>query len=185
MIAAFDNALLYLVQVVFHLAMGLFMTRILLQAVRADFYNPISQMVWRATQAIANPLQRVLPRLKGRFDVACLLVLVVITAIYVQIISNMFHYDFDVGTIAWYTLLKLVMLVLQMYFFFLFVQAILSWVGPGVSNPAANILWSLDEPILRPIRRVVPVFSGLDFSPLVAMVLIRLIMMFIPLPGMY
>jgi YggT family protein len=185
MIAAFDNALLYLVQVVFHLAMGLFMTRILLQAVRADFYNPISQMVWRATQAVATPLQRVLPRVKGRFDIACAVVLVVITLIYVEVISSMLHYDLDIGTIAWYSMLKLVMLLLQMYFFFLFVQAILSWVGPGVSNPAANILWSLDEPILRPIRRVVPAFSGLDFSPLVGMVLIRLIMMFVPLPGIY
>ncbi len=185
MIAAFDNALLYLVQVVFHLAMGLFLTRILLQAVRADFYNPVSQMVWRATQVVANPLQRILPRVKGRFDLACTVVLVVITAIYVELISSMFHYDLNIGTIAWFCVLKLIMLLLQMYFFFLFVQAILSWVGPGVSNPAANILWSLDEPILRPIRRVIPPFSGLDFSPLVAMVLIRLIMIMIPLPGIY
>ncbi len=45
-------------------------------------------------------------------------------------------------------------------------MALLSWVGPGVSNPAANVLWSLNEPLLRPVRRVLPPISGLDLSPI-------------------
>jgi YggT family protein len=184
MIAAFNNTLLLLIEVIFDMAMGLFMARILLQAVRADFYNPISQMVYRVTQGVANPLQRVLPRLRGRLDVACMVVLVVLSMIYVGLIGSLLNYNLDFGRIAWLAVLKLIVLLLNMYFMFLFVQAILSWVGPGVSNPAANILWSLNEPILRPIRRVVPVFSGLDFSPLVAMLAIQIIKIWLP-PGIY
>lgn len=184
MIAAFDNTLLLLIEVFFDLGMGLFMARILLQAVRADFYNPISQMVWRATQAVANPLQRVLPRIQGRFDPACALVLLVIAVIYILVINSLLNYNLDFGRILWLAVLKLVVLLLNMYFMFLFVQAILSWVGPGISNPAANILWSLNEPILRPIRRVVPVFSGIDFSPLVAMLAIQIIKIWLP-AGIY
>jgi YggT family protein len=185
MIAAFDNALLYLVSVVFHVAMGLFLTRILLQAVRADFYNPISQVVWRATQAVVSPLQRLFPRVKGRFDIACVLVLIVITTLYIEAVDAITHYDLDLVTVAGLVVLKLLVLLLEMYSLFMFVQAILSWVGPGVSNPAANILWSLNEPILRPIRRIVPPFSGLDFSPLIAMVIMQFIIRVLPLPGLY
>jgi YggT family protein len=184
MTAAFDNALLYLVQVIFHLGMGLFLTRILLQAVRADFYNPISQMVWRATQAAANPLQRVLPRVRGRFDIACMLVLVVLAVLYIEAIDSVLHINHDFGSVLFYAFFKLLVLLLDMYSLFMFVQAILSWVGPGISNPAANILWSLNEPILRPIRRVIPPFSGLDFSPLVAMITMQFLIRLLP-TGIY
>lgn len=184
MIAAFDNAFLYLVQVIFHFAMGLFLTRILLQAVRADFYNPISQMVWRATQAVATPLQRVLPHVKGRFDLACMLVLVVLVVLYIESVNALLHINLDLGDVLAYGFFKLIALLLELYTLFMFVQAILSWVGPGVSNPAANILWSLNEPILRPIRRVVPAFSGLDFSPMIAMVAMQFLVRLIP-SGIY
>ena len=185
MTAAFNNAFAYLVSVLFHVAMGLFLTRILLQAVRADFYNPISQAVWRATQTVASPLQRLLPRLQGRLDVACTLVLVALTVLYIEAMSYLYSFSPDFASVAWFTLLKIAMLLLEMYTLFMFVQAILSWVGPGVSNPAANILWSLNEPILRPIRRVIPPLAGRDFSPLIAMVAMQFIVRMLPLPGIY
>jgi YggT family protein len=185
MIAAFDNALLYLISVLFNLAMGVFLTRVLLQAVRADFYNPISQLVWRATQAVAGPLQSVLPRLKGRFDIACMLVLYVLAFLYIEMVCYVLHYDVSFPIVGGYAVLKLLDLLLEMYSLFMFVQAILSWVGPGVSNPAANILWSLNEPLLRPVRRIVPPVSGLDFSPMIVMLVMQLAIRFIPLPGIF
>jgi YggT family protein len=66
-------------------------------------------------------------------------------------------------------------LVLQLYMFTLTVQAIMSWLGPGVNNPASNILWSLNEPLLRPVRRLLPATPGLDLSPLVMILLLQFI----------
>jgi YggT family protein len=64
-------------------------------------------------------------------------------------------------------------------------QAILSWFGPGVNNPTSNILWSMNEPLLRPIRRVIPPVSGLDLSPLVAIIGLQVLVMLVPLPNIF
>jgi YggT family protein len=184
MIAAFNNAFLLIVRSLFDIALSLFLVRVLLQAVRADFYNPISQLVWRVTQTVAAPLQRLLPR-RGRIDVACALILYALSFLYIETISSMLGLSVGAASAAWFALLEIVMLLFKLYTLFLLVQAILSWVGPGVSNPAANILWSLNEPLLRPVRRIIPPLSGLDFSPLIVMVILQVLVLFIPLPGLF
>ena len=54
-------------------------------------------------------------------------------------------------------------------------QVILSWLSPGAYNPVVGLLYSFNEPILRPARRVLPSTSGLDFSPLIALIFLNLI----------
>jgi YggT family protein len=54
-----------------------------------------------------------------------------------------------------------------------------------VNNPASNILWSLNEPILRPVRRFIPPMSGLDLSPLVVILLLQVLNRLLPLPGAF
>ncbi len=184
MIAAFNNAFLLIVRSLFDVALSLFLVRMLLQALRADFYNPISQMVWRVTQTVAAPLQRLLPR-AGRFDIACALILYALSLIYIEAVSSMLGMSLGILSAAWFALLEIIMLLLKLYTLFMLVQAILSWVGPGVSNPAANILWSLNEPLLRPVRRIIPPMSGLDFSPLIVMLLLQVLVLFVPLPGLF
>jgi YggT family protein len=58
---------------------------------------------------------------------------------------------------------------------------VLSWVGPGTNNPAANVLWSLCEPLLRPVRRILPPVSGIDLSPVPVMLLLGFIDRLLPL----
>jgi len=72
---------------------------------------------------------------------------------------------------GWLDVLQLSVLIIvnltaKLYVLSIFAQALLSWLGPGVNNPNANILWSLNEPLLRPVRRILPPFSGLDLSPI-------------------
>jgi len=182
--AGFLNAMVYLVRIGFYIAISLFIARILLQVVRADFYNPLSQMIWRATQAIAAPLQRVLPRMRGRIDPACSAILLLLAMLYIVVLNEfVFHYDLGLLGVLRYAIQVIVWQTLELYFLSMFVQAILSWVGPGVSNPAANILWSLNEPVLRPLRRILPSIQGVDIAPLVAMIAIRVIVLLFQLPG--
>lgn len=185
MTAAFLNATLFLVKTLFNLALGLFLVRVLLQAVRADFYNPISQLVWRSTQAVATPLQRLLPRVRGRFDIACMVVAFGIAWLYIEAIANLLHLTDGPFEGAFFALCKILSLLITMYTMSLFIQAVLSWIGPGVSNSAANILWSLNEPLLRPVRRWIPPISGLDLTPLVVMLVLQLLYRFVPLPAIY
>lgn len=179
-----SNALFYLVTTLFEVYLWIVMLRIILQFVRADFYNPISQLVWQLTQPIVGPLQKVLPKL-GKLDTAATLLLLTVAIVYVFVAAAVLGYGVAVAGALWYALLKLVTLLLNLYTFALVIQAILSWVGPGVNNPAGSILWSINEPLLRPVRRLVPPFSGLDLSPLVVIVALQFLKLLIPLPGIF
>jgi len=179
-----SNALFYLISTLFEVYLWIVMLRMILQVVRADFYNPISQLVWQLTQPLVRPLQAVFPKVR-QVDTAGAVVLAVIAVTYVFVATAVLGYSVTVPGALWYALLKLVVMLLNLYTFALVIQAILSWVGPGVNNPAGSILWSINEPLLRPVRRVIPPFSGLDLSPLVVIVALQFLKLLIPLPGIF
>jgi YggT family protein len=60
--------------------------------------------------------------------------------------------------------------ILQFYTVAVLVYALLSWVAPGNDSPATRLLGRLCEPLLRPVRRVVPPIGGLDFSALFVLI---------------
>jgi YggT family protein len=168
------NAVVFLVPAIFKLMLWVLILRLLLQLARANFYNPISQLIWRITTPVVGPLSRFVPRWKN-LDLACLLVLLAATIAYIWILRFLVPEFFDFGNwggVLGIALLKIAALTVQLYVLSLFAQALLSWLGPGVSNPNANILWSLNEPLLRPVRRVLPPFSGLDLAPIPVILLL-------------
>jgi len=179
-----DNAIFFLVTTLFDLAMWLLLLRVLLQWVRADFYNPMSQLVWQTTRYPADFLRKFIPRWRN-LDSAALVVLLVMAMLYIYCIAMLLGFDIALPSTFGFAVLKLLVLTVNLYAFTLFVQAILSWLGPGVNNPASNVLWSLNEPMLRPVRRIIPPLSGLDLAPLVLMLLLQVLARLIPLPGLF
>lgn len=179
------NALLFLVTTLFDLLMWMFLLRILLQWMRADFYNPISQAIWKVTRFPTDALRPYLPAPRG-FNIAAALSVALIALVYIYSIVALLDIS-GVSPLAalWFATLKIVVLTVNLYTFTLFVQAVMSWLGPGVNNPASNILWSLNEPLLRPVRRVIPPLSGLDLSPLVVILLLQVANRLLPLPGVF
>ena len=184
MFANADNALFYLVSTIFELYLWVLLLRIILQWVRADFYNPFSQLIWRMTQPVLRWLQPVIPRWRT-LDGGAVLCALVVALIYVEAVIALLGYRYGLTSALWFAILKLVVLMLNLYTFSLFVQAILSWVGPGVSNPAGSVLWSINEPLLRPVRRILPPMAGLDLSPLVVILLLQVLNRLVPLPGIF
>jgi YggT family protein len=178
-----NNAIFFLVTTLFDLAMWLQLLRILLQWVRADFH-PMSQLVWQATRYPTDWLRTVIPRWR-RLDSAALLVLIALALLYVYSVAALLGFGMGALSALWYAALKVLVLAVNLYTFTLFVQAILSWLGPGVNNPASNVLWSLNEPMLRPVRRFVPPVAGLDLAPLLVMLLLQVVARLIPLPGLF
>lgn len=177
---AAGNALYFLINVLFQLYLGALLLRVLLQIVRADFYNPLSQLIWKVTNPPVQPLRAVLPKY-GAYDTAALVVLYAVALLYVGLMSWLFALPLGFFTLLWFALLKCVVLAINLYTLSLFAQAILSWMGPGVNNPAANILYSLNEPLLRPVRRFIPPIANLDLSPLAVMLLLQVLLRLVPL----
>ena len=172
----FGAAGAFLVQAIFGIAILIVMLRFLLQLVKADFYNPASQLIVRATQPILAPMRRIIPGVGG-IDLSSIVLMLVLQMVETGLLKAMGAYAlFNVSTaglLVW-AIADLVELATFVFIFSLIVQVILSWLSPGAYNPMVGLLYSFNEPILRPARRVLPSTSGLDFSPLIALIFLNL-----------
>lgn len=145
------------------------MLRFLLQLVRADFYNPLSQFIVKATNPLIIPLRKVIPGLFG-IDIASLilaLILQMLAFFVMAMIAN--GATIPLLTLVSASAFKLIELVLNIYFFSFIIMVIISWIAPHTHNPIMSVISSLTEPVLRPIRKVMPSMGGLDFSVMIAM----------------
>ena len=82
------------------------------------------------------------------------------------------------------TIAYLLRMILYIYLFIIFVQVIISWINPNTYNPITTIMHQISEPILKPARQIIPSAGGLDFSPLIALVIINLLMILVISPLM-
>ena len=155
--------------------------RIILRWVSADFYNPLSQFIWQITNPPVQVLSRIVPRWR-KLDTAALVLMYVLAVVGILLLLAVAGFRIALLWALAYGVLKLVILTLNVYTFSIFVQAILSWVGPGGNNPAASLLWQVNESIMRPARRVMPPIGGLDLSPLVVILLLQAIVILLT-PG--
>lgn len=150
-----------------------FVLRFLLQLVRADFYNPVSQVIVRITQPLLKPVRRLVPSWGG-IDVATILIVLALQIVAVLVWFMIRGIPLNPEMIALLSLIRLVDLILNIYLLALIVHAIMSWVVQGY-HPVMALLSDLTAPILNPIRRILPTAGGIDFSPMAAILLIYFI----------
>jgi YggT family protein len=172
---AINEIIIYLLQTALGIYLLIMLLRFLLQLVLADFYNPISQFLVRATNPLVLPVRRLLPARK-RFDPASLLLAVLLQL--VRIAATLALYGMSLPGVslllAW-SVVGVTGLLVQIYFFALLAMIILSWIAPGSANPAVFLLYQITEPVMAPVRRVLPPMGGLDFSPILVFVLINVV----------
>lgn len=172
---AINEISLYLIQTATGIYLLIMLLRFILQLVLADFYNPISQFLVRATNPLVLPLRRVLPA-RGRFDPASLILAILIQ--WLGIIALLWMSGAALPAIslmlAW-SVVGVLGLLVKIYFFALLGMIILSWIAPGASNPAVYLMYQITEPVMAPFRSVLPAMGGLDFSPILVFILINIV----------
>ena len=173
--SAFNEIFGYLVQTFLSLYLVAMLLRFLLQLVRADFDNPISQCLVRITNPLVLPLRRVIPGFAG-LDVSSLVlaVLLQLAGIVTLLLVNGLGLP-NIGLLLAWSVLGVIGLLVNIYFFALLAMIILSWVAPGSGHPAIHLLYQVTEPVLAPFRRALPAMGGLDFSPILVFILINVI----------
>lgn len=162
------EALLFIVRTLLQvLLVTVFLLRVLLPLVRADSRNQLSQAVIRLTNPLVLPLRRVLPPI-GKIDTASVVALLIVQTAATATLWLLGAYPRDIGAQLFVQIVALSLLatILQFYTFALLLYILLSWVAPGTYSPAAALLNSLCEPLLRPVRRLIPPLAGIDFSAL-------------------
>ena len=169
----FSNAAVFLIQTVFGIYMLAVLLRLLLQIVRADFYNPFSQFLVKITNPVLVPLRRVIPGLFG-VDLASVLLLLALQMAELALIGLINHHGWQLSGLLLLAVADLIALLLNVFLFSILIQVILSWVRPGEYNPLSALLYSLNEPLLAPARRMLPPMAGLDLSPIIVLVALQL-----------
>lgn len=162
------EALIFIVRTLLQvLLVTVFLLRVLLPLARADSRNQLSQAVIRLTNPLVLPLRRIVPPI-GKVDTASIvaLILVQVAATATLWLLGAYPRIFSVPLFLQIVALTLIGTILLFYTYALFLYIILSWIAPGTPSPAASLLHSLCEPLLRPVRRLIPPLAGIDFSAL-------------------
>ncbi len=175
------NAGVFLVQTLFGLYIGAVMIRFMLAVVRADFYNPVSQFLVKVTNPPLVPLRRMIPSVGG-IDMASVVLMLALQMLELFVIGLIAGLSFHLGGLVVLAFAELLALLLQIFFFTILIQVILSWVSPGGYNPAVALLYSLNEPLLGRARRVLPPIHGFDLSPIVVMIGIQVLTLLLVAP---
>jgi YggT family protein len=176
------NAGALLVELIFGLAVTLFVLRVLLQLVGASFYNPVSQFIYKASNPVTTPLRKLL-RPIGRFDLAAALVAWVLECVKVVLLFLLVGIAPAFLGVLVLGFAELLGFVLTLYFWLILIGVVLSFVGGGAaSHPVVPLIAQLTAPVLRPFRRILPDMGGFDLSPLFATVALLLARLLIAAP---
>lgn len=171
------NAVNFLVNTLFDLYLMVVLLRVWLQVARADFYNPFSQFIIKATQPVVAPLRRMIPGLGG-WDLATILFAFAVACLKIIILSLIMGSSMNPIVILISGLVILITAVFKLLFWVLILRAILSWVSRG-HNPIEAVMIQLTEPLLAPVRRFVPPMGGLDLSMLVVLLGLQFLQMLV------
>lgn len=140
--------------------------RFLLQAVRADFYNPVSQAIVKVTSPALMPFRRVIPGFRG-IDFASLILALVLSSVFTALLIWIGGYNLpSIGIIVAWAFVGLIDFILNIYFYALVISIVASFVAPFSGNPLLLVVYQILEPVYSRIRRIIPPMGGLDLSPI-------------------
>ncbi|WP_339489729.1 YggT family protein [Pseudomonas sp. EL_65y_Pfl2_R95] len=174
-----NTAGVYILQTIGSFYLLIVLLRFILQLVRADFYNPLSQFIVRATQPLLKPMRKVIPSIFG-LDTSSLILALIVQFVLMELTLMLMGYGFSAPMLVLiWSIIGVTALFLKVFFFALIISVILSWVAQGSHNPAVELVNQICEPLLMPFRRILPNLGGLDLSPILAFLVLNLIDMLV------
>lgn len=170
------GALIYLVSTVVDLYVTAILLRLLLQWVRADFYNPLCQFLIKVTNPVVVPARRIIPSI-GKLDTASVVVMLLLELVQLILIGLISQMEFAFQFLLLFAMKKLLVTLLMTYFVLIIAQVIVSWIANQTRHPIIPLIHQLTEPVLRPFNKLVPPLGGIDLSPLFALIGLRFLLL--------
>ena len=168
----------FLVEVLFSLYIAAIVIRMLLGFARANFHNPLSQFLVKVTNPVLIPLRRFIPSF-GSIDTSAIMLAYGLTLAKISLLFLITRGAIMFPESLLIAFGELVKTIIWIYIIALILQAVISWVGNTQGNPIAPLINSLTNPILRPIRKVVPLVGMMDLSPLVAILGLNILLIIV------
>ena len=176
------QAVFFLFNAVVSFFCTLFLLRFMMQMARVSFAGQIGDFVVKTTNWAVKPLRRIVPGMAGvdwASLIAALWLQLMLSALVISLSPMELTAD-SAGMVLMILMLAirgLIRLAIYIVIGALILQAVLTWINPY--SPVAPLVNQLSRPILDPIRRFVPSISGVDLSPLVAILLLQVVLMFV------
>lgn len=149
--------------------------RFILQLSRADFYNPISQFVVKATNPLLIPLRRLVPGIAG-IDLASLVLAIIVQSVALGLKVTVLGYAIDNPVnILLLAAVLVASVMIKIYFWSLIIMIVASWIAPGSGHPALLLINQICEPLMKPFRSILPAMGGLDLSPILAFLALQVL----------
>jgi YggT family protein len=160
----------------FSLALFLIAMRFLAQLCSVSPFNPISVGIRKATDPIVAPVNRLIPAGK-RLNIGAIVALILCQAAYIAamfwILSRFDAFNI-VAALIW-SALGAAGLLINIIFYSVLAIIVVSFLAPQSNHPAVEFLWQLTEPVMAPLRSIIPPMGGLDFSPILLFIGINVI----------
>jgi YggT family protein len=169
------DALYFVLNTLLTLVVVVFLLRVVMPLVRADFRNPVGEAVLKVTNPLVLPLRRLLPPGR-RFDVASVVALLIVHFVKTIVLLLVRGAMLRIDTVLLAGLYGLLITVLQFYLYAVVIYALLSWFGGAAYSPVGLVLGRICEPLLAPFRRVIPPIGGLDLSALFLIIALQAVL---------
>lgn len=149
---------------------GVLLLRFWMQAVRVRAPASVAQFTFQLSDWLVRPLRRILPGLAG-YDWASLVGAFLI-ALLSMVVDIWLVAQLSVQGILLLSVLRLLQWIFYGLMGLILIEVIFSWVNPHA--PLAPFVRALNDPMMRPLRRIIPLIGNIDLTPLVALVLLRI-----------
>lgn len=168
------DPMVFLLKTLGNLYLFVVLLRLVLQLSRADFYNPITQGIVKATNPLLLPLRKIIPSL-GRVDMASIVLAFGVQLLTIILVLALSSYQVSPLQYAVFTVAGTVYHLLDLYFWAMLISVILSWVAPGANHPGAMLVQQVTAPLYDFCRKFIPNLGGLDISPIFIFILLTML----------
>jgi len=153
--------------------------RFLLQLARADFYNPVSQAVVKVTDPAVRVFRNFIPGYRG-VDFSTLILALVVEGVCICVLILLYGGSIPgPGFVVTWSFVGVLYFIINIYYWAIIASIIMSFVmlfsGSMNPHPILRLIWQLTEPVMAPVRKIIPPMGGLDFSPIFIFIAIGLI----------
>jgi len=171
----FDSAGIFLIQTVFDFFIFVALMRLLLQFFHANYYNPIVAFILKITNPAVKPLRKFVPGFGGiDFSIVVLVLILEFIKLFLMAWLNFSAIPNVLGVSIWALGVFLKQLI-NVFFYATIIQVVMSWFPQFHTSPIYELLLTITEPIMRPVRRIIPAIAGIDLSPLFVIIGLKLI----------
>ena len=170
------GAFIYLISTITDLYVTAILLRLLLQWVKADFYNPLSQFLIKVTNPVLVPARRIIPSI-GKLDTASVVIMLLLELIQLVAIGLLSKTDFGFQFLLLFAIKKLLITLLITYLVLIIARVLVSWIAAQSRHPLIPLIYQLTEPVLKPFSKLLPPLGGVDLSPLFALIAVRFLLL--------